>query len=549
MKLVWNIVRKDFRHLRLYLAGWLGVAMLQVVSWPESGIYNSRPDISFYQGIFLVLTITLQIFLLTAIVARLVQSDSILGSTAFWLSRPVSGGQLLTSKLVFLLMILVLPSLLLEVLVHSRYGVTPADLLRSIPQIVLWQLCVVAVLMVFAVLTRDLTRMFLLTLGCLVASSWITTILPSLFGSGGADLPSTFATLEASRWIAMCLFSLAVSALVLACQYLLRRTRVSMILSCLGFFLFCLSMEYWTWDFLASELRPDRRIIDAEQVTARVEQGSLQFHRKGDRLKVLHGVIGLNKVPSDLVIEPIRIVSHLAQPSRNGRVSHADQNPYLVGNDPIWGGQESGRRLDEQKAERLAKALGGIRLLDSELPHLPGYRPNLLQITDETWDRYLSGPAELSIDVVFLVQRDKITTMRPEKGGRLDRGSDHALIVQVTTRKNTCRVVLKELGHRLVLDKAKSRLYVLRNSSRKEALLGQERGAYSRTISALYPFVPRVIESSEQTIEFSLPSGDLELGPDWFQEAEFVRIETSILGHFSKSVRLDDFFLGRVPVL
>ena len=28
MKLVWHIVRKDFRHLRLYLAGWLGVLIV-----------------------------------------------------------------------------------------------------------------------------------------------------------------------------------------------------------------------------------------------------------------------------------------------------------------------------------------------------------------------------------------------------------------------------------------------------------------------------------------------------------------------------------------
>ena len=29
MKLVWHIVRKDFRHLRFYLAGWLALMILR----------------------------------------------------------------------------------------------------------------------------------------------------------------------------------------------------------------------------------------------------------------------------------------------------------------------------------------------------------------------------------------------------------------------------------------------------------------------------------------------------------------------------------------
>ena len=107
MKLVLHIFRKDFRHLRVYLAGWLGLLIVA----PFVVTFEFR-----LQVFSIVLIAALKIVLLTLIISSLVHSDSLVGSRSFWLSRPVSPTQLLAAKLFFLAGTLIFPTLLVEVL-------------------------------------------------------------------------------------------------------------------------------------------------------------------------------------------------------------------------------------------------------------------------------------------------------------------------------------------------------------------------------------------------------------------------------------------------
>ena len=89
MNMVLHIIRKDFRHLRFYLAGWLALVILRaaVIGYGpvDSGTWDSN---SFFY--FELLAWFPQICLLAIMIARLVQDDSLAGSTASWLSRPIS---------------------------------------------------------------------------------------------------------------------------------------------------------------------------------------------------------------------------------------------------------------------------------------------------------------------------------------------------------------------------------------------------------------------------------------------------------------------------
>ena len=49
-------------------------------------------------------------------------------------------------------------------------------------------------------------------------------------------------------------------------------------------------------------------------------------------------------------------------------------------------------------------------------------------------------------------------------------------------------------------------------------------------------------------MEFRLPEGSPPLPETWLQDAELVRIETTHLGVFSKTIRIEDFVLERIPV-
>ena len=161
--MVAHIVRKDFQYLRYYLAGWLGLVILRaaVIGYGplDSGIWDFS-TFNFYE----VLAWFPQICLLLVIVSRLVQDDALVGSTAFWLGRPITGRQLLLGKSLFLALFVIFPLFVVELLLLSFHGVTLRDVFRSIPQILALELLLLSVLLLVAALTRNLVRVALLGL-------------------------------------------------------------------------------------------------------------------------------------------------------------------------------------------------------------------------------------------------------------------------------------------------------------------------------------------------------------------------------------------------
>ena len=194
MTMILHIVRKDFRHLRFYLAGWLGllivVCLVVRLGW--------GPGLSWIAVIG-----ALKIALLALIVSKLVQEDSPVGSTSFWLSQPVSGRQLLAAKSIVLAVTLVIPTLLVEAMFLLFSGVTAHDILRSIPETLIYTLFAVGILMMLAALTRSLSHM--VTLGLFFSVSMIVFLLVKaeiFFPGSRLDIdPLTRMTLTSSRWI------------------------------------------------------------------------------------------------------------------------------------------------------------------------------------------------------------------------------------------------------------------------------------------------------------------------------------------------------------
>ena len=76
MSIVLHIVRKDFRHLRYYLAGWLGLLVLRAAVIGYGPLDSSTWDFASF-NYYEILAWFPQICLLPIMVARLVQDDSL----------------------------------------------------------------------------------------------------------------------------------------------------------------------------------------------------------------------------------------------------------------------------------------------------------------------------------------------------------------------------------------------------------------------------------------------------------------------------------------
>ena len=232
MNSILHILRKDFRHVRLLLGVWFLLTLLttgvgvQFLNSLGSGGYDGD-----YGLAFLVL-IVVETMVLATLISRLVHDDSIVGSTAFWLSRPISKGTLLASKMLFVGLALVLPQKL--VFLYATNHLTAGDYLPpgySEQQIVLYYTPLAVYLLLAAALTPSLPRMLLLggimaslAVGGLVGVIWLASHLSLL-------TPSAF---DVTLMMPIEAFSLVGCLAVICHQYLTRRTTRSTILAFSG---------------------------------------------------------------------------------------------------------------------------------------------------------------------------------------------------------------------------------------------------------------------------------------------------------------------------
>ena len=556
MNLTWHIARKDFRHLRFYLAGWLGLMVIMQVLSGIDPLPEGPIDIMlyFWSGLLKVV----KIFLLSLIVSRLVHADPPVGNTAFWLSRPLSGRKLLLGKSLFIVVFLILPTLLVEFLFLRVYGVTAYDILRSVPQLLFWQLLYISILMMLAALTRSLPRMIVLGLFVFVAIPWVCMtypmVLPHLVTRPELLPPLTLST---SKWIGFSLGLLSVAGIVVWQQYITRRTAISGILLVAAVFVSCALPWVWSWDFVGRLQEVHGDVLDVEQVATRIDEQSLTLDQDGqgrrlmDGQMILQGRLVLGNIPYHLVVVPERVVS---TPSFREKRRFMDEhrNPYVPIEVPEWESTRTKPPVHQARLESMSTAVGGARFLDAEPNVHAKYLPDLLSISDENYQRHGGRATDLVVDVDFLVQNDQFATIQLAKGGRYDGGSDHARILEVEFGKHNVSIELEESRHRLVHDHIKSRQYFLHNKARREALLGEESdfslgGFFFDSVLPPMSYFPVMLKITRTTLSFELPSESVPAQQDWFQDAELVRVGTDTRGRFSKSVRLDDVVFQRIP--
>ena len=565
MNLTLHLVACDLRYLRHYLGLWLGLVVLQ------AGLVGYAPQLSpverahvFSLSFFAWLVAVLKLCLLAVIVARLVQKDSTVGSTAFWLSRPVSRARLLAGKVLFLVLSIILPSLLVEVGLLFVCEVTPADILRSLPQILFLTVLALAPLMMVAAVTTSLAGMILAgglaLLGLPLMWFFLlgAGLLLLLLGTGtfpevGVSVVRPIPPLSLGTYVmGNTLVLLVTAGVVVGFQYLTRRTAWSRMLLVAGVCCALLSTEYLRWSLWTDSPGLDKAILDSAGVGARIERESLVFDPtaavwafsglEGEKKMLLKGKMVLAPLPPNVAALPVQISARLLSPAGESLADHVSlsNNAY----DFI---ETDGRlALGSDRAAVLRQTLKGVTLLDTDGSVGPRY-PELFALDKNIYDRHRRDALIYSAQVDFLVQRDAVTVMRLEEGSVHDMGSDRVAVLSIDTSKPGRLVVhLKEFGHRLLQDGRKQSAYLLINRSRRQAVVGRV-WSDSLSMPPMMSSVLPMLRVSRLRLDFSPLGDDPSIDPFWIDGAELIRVESRDLGWFSKSVRLDNLVMERIP--
>ena len=183
-----HLIAADVRHHRLLLAAWL------VIVAATATVDGARPMLTDgalvrtvgVLGSLLSLTQTL---LLLVLIPSVVQTHPLVGSNAFWMTRPIPPDILLVSKIVLLGAATVALPTVVESVLMAVYHVSGAQIVSVAAQTALHQTFWMILLMTAAALTPNLMRFALVCGGALVALALFLAVTVAMFMTRMNDLP------------------------------------------------------------------------------------------------------------------------------------------------------------------------------------------------------------------------------------------------------------------------------------------------------------------------------------------------------------------------
>jgi ABC-type transport system involved in multi-copper enzyme maturation permease subunit len=127
MNLIIHLVKTDIRRSRALLLVWLLLLALQGMLG-SFGMNTANPGSQMFTSMIAQLMPQLEMLLFFVFVAFVVLADPLVGTTGFWLTRPISRSTLLKSKALFAAVVLVLPAVIVEVAGFAVHRIALPDI-------------------------------------------------------------------------------------------------------------------------------------------------------------------------------------------------------------------------------------------------------------------------------------------------------------------------------------------------------------------------------------------------------------------------------------
>jgi hypothetical protein len=228
VKLVWHLVAHTLGSLKSFAWTWLGILAFQTWAlWmgPDDPTLPRAPGLDLANA-GLVLRIVLTVVLAALVVFR----QPLVGTTAFWRSRPIPRSALLLSTLATVALILVLVPFVWFFAVSVWFGLDCGTALQAALIIAAEQIAAAGLALAVASVTRNLAQGIVVSIA-IAAGTWIAIVLLHV----PVSLPprhGTLLTLRSGEWVPTIVLTLVglVAAAVSAHQHLTLRTRQTCLL-------------------------------------------------------------------------------------------------------------------------------------------------------------------------------------------------------------------------------------------------------------------------------------------------------------------------------
>jgi hypothetical protein len=549
MTVLWTQVKKDVRSIRWILLVWLvievGLAVL-VGSGVDARLWDARTIGMVNLEHRTAMWCAEAVFVLVAV--WLVQADPLVGSTAFWLTRPVGRSTMLASKAIVAVVFLVAVPLVLDGTVFLTSGVTSRDLWQAAAQQLVGQLLYLLPVMAVAALTPNLGRF---ALGSAIGIAAWLAMAAVIVERGGFPGHRPGGAVVAGLLVGVTLMCLTCLAVVVH-QFLTRRTHRSLFVGGAGFAGVLAVALIWPWPMPAAPSEGiDVRQFDPASVVLSVGPDDLRLRDVGRMSSIFVGepsAISFSLEAKAALQVPSGFEVRQAQARTTLRF--ADGTTLQSGN---YGSYLVGGMEDLDQPDMIRHVLGPVRVVYSRPQWSPPRELSLLEIPAASMKAHGDQKARCKADLVLGVWTDRVVAEAPARAGArfrygrfwqgeiLDAALERGAIV-IRTRESG---VLHLQNHDYDF-----RSYLLVNKARGQAIVSIP--TFTVLFWPPYPQVPTTgtLDVRHQTLEFGTYDArdrDFSVNQAWLDGASLVVIEKSRIGTFTRSIDFGDIVLASLP--
>lgn len=505
----------------------------------------------------------LQGMVIIVIIPLLIQDDSIVGSTAFWFTRPISRKGLLFTKSCSVLILLVIPSLIAEMFVLSAHGATVYHLLLAAPEILIEKVAFIIPFAILAALTPKFGRYALV--GVIIFAVFavvgiILTVLMMFLPDLGKFLSnpnlSKNPSLEISVKVAKDIFVIIIGSVIIGYHFLTRSTRKTIIWVVIAFLVTICFPRMWHWDFLKEEVytaKTSTVVSDSLSVDFDTQYIVVSDEPRTQKKDVRGKTISTKQTVKGLPVGQFTILRKMS----DVQMEYPDET-ILESNYVSTHKRETS--CNEKYMLPIQSVLKDVKLLnpyDTKFSYT-----GIFSLDESDFHKFKNKTGTYSARAKLDIYEYKIVAQVPLKPGSMASfGSERLVVYDVLARNNAISVIVNEKKIKLLFDrsvKKKSRndmaqdvfseyshVYLIVNKKRNEAFLAEEGGiTYANAMAALGP---TRIETMAKQFDFTnlndrnehLP----EIDKEWLADAELVRLDAVKRGKVKINFTVDDFAL------
>jgi hypothetical protein len=551
MNLVLHLVRWDVRRFRPHLAVWLllvaGSAVLDG-AWPVLALNATVRQTVGVAGNLVALA---EVLFSIVLVALVVQEHPLVGTTAFWMTRPIPPRALLAEKLLVLGVAVIAAPVGAEIALMAAYGIRAEQIAAVAVQTALVWTLWLGFIMTLAALTQNLARFALLMGGLLgVAIVIIGIAVAIMIDRIDVSPPAAHdAAIEDPTSGVVHMVLLIVTIIVLLVVLYRSRARALAVAVGVAGIVVAIGVEdVWPWPFLAPRIQlpawtSDPRMLQLAAIpgTVEVDRSFSEFSGRPVLWRWTHARVRLTGIAPGWSANVGVRESFVRIDGRESLTSRVPGQAVSVAID------------DEERVQRRAvmrRLLEVEEVIDAETP---ARADPVIVLFARQADLRRIAPATGSYDGRFVVSlvRNEIEAVLPFRPGAAHRNSGYRFSLDhIYPESGRIVALARESSAYSVFDRRPPRrvAFYLRNRNTSEAIPAQPWQLRTDvTFARFIPFGIAVAESEQSG--FSARASSLvfdshkrvTFDSTWLQQSELVIVRSTEAGAVERRLAIADF--------